>query len=359
MVDERSHLEKPDWPVGRVLDWIQDACLLFDRRLDCEYANASGSVLFGLPPDQLVGRSLHSHFPTAIASEFQRVAVAAFANGTPARATLHDDATGRWLEATMHPSSDGLLAIVADVTSARRTELELAAHTEYLQQLVDQIPAFLWVIDRDLIVRRIEGGRPMLEALDRDGLIGLPQKVVTEMGCNVEDTELSLEMHRRVLRGISGQYRATWKGIALESRIRPLRDRDGNIVGILGVGIDVTEQTRLEEELRGSEERFRAVVEGSTDLIAILDDDFRVTYASPSHGRMLGYRASERQTIDPWSLVHADDIEYAREQFATSGAVGACECRDPSASERSAASGNISSSHLPICDAPMPCAESS
>jgi PAS domain S-box-containing protein len=115
---------------------------------------------------------------------------------------------------------------------------------------------------------------------------------------------------------MSGQYRATWKGITLEARIRPLRDRDGTIAGILGVGIDVTEQTRMEEQLRGSEERFRAVVEASTDLIAILDDDFGVTYASPSHRRVLGYRASDQGRIDPWSLLHPDDVEYAREQFA-------------------------------------------
>ena len=67
----------------------------------------------------------------------------------------------------------------------------------------------------------------------------------------------------RALRGMSEQYRATWKGITHESRIRPLRDRDGTIVGILGVGIDVTEQTRMEEHLRESEERFRAVVDAS------------------------------------------------------------------------------------------------
>jgi two-component system cell cycle sensor histidine kinase/response regulator CckA len=136
------------------------------------------------------------------------------------------------------------------------------------------------------------------------------------MGSTKDDVDLSVAMHRRVLDGAPAQYRATWKGITLEARARPLRDRDGHIVGILGVGIDVTEQIRMEDQLRGSEERFRAVVEGSADLIAILDDNFRVSYASPSHGRVLGYRASERQTIDPWSLVHPDDIGYARQQFA-------------------------------------------
>jgi PAS domain S-box-containing protein len=299
-----------------VLDWIEDGCVLFDGLLDCAYANEPAGVLFGLAPDHLVGRSLHSQFPTAIGSEFQRAALSAFSNRTPARAALRDEPSGRWLEAAIHPSSDGLLAIIADITSGKRAEVERTAHTEYLQQLVDQIPAFLWVIDRDHIVRRIEGGRPMLEALDRDRLIGLPQRVVTETGCNAEDTEMSLEMHRRALRGMPGQYRATWKGITLESRIRPLHDRDGTIVGILGVGIDVTEQTRMEEQLRGSEERFRAVVDASTDLIAILDDESRVIYANPSHAQVLGYRAAERQTIDPWSLVHPDDIEYARQRFA-------------------------------------------
>jgi two-component system cell cycle sensor histidine kinase/response regulator CckA len=314
---ERARLEQPESPVHGVLDWIDGGCMLFDTHLDCVYANEQASALLGLARDHLVGRSLHSPFPTGIASEFQRAAVPAFEDGTRVRTTLHDEPTGRWLEAWMHPSSEGLLAIVSDISARKRAELELAAHAEYLQQLVDQIPAFLWVIDRDLIVRRIEGGRPMMEALDRDRLVGLPQKTITEMGCNAEDTERSLDMHRRALQGLPGEYRATWKGITLEARIRPLRDRDDHIEGIVGIGIDVTEQTQMQEKLRGSEERFRAVVEGGSDLIAILDDQSRVIYASRSQAKVLGYSVSERQTIDPWSAVHPDDLEYAREQFAT------------------------------------------
>jgi PAS domain S-box-containing protein len=315
MSDEPSPLEPPAWPVERIFDWIDDGCLLFDRRLDLVYANAPARALFGLARNDLGGLSLHSQFRATIAPEFQRAALAAFAAGTPARETLHDEPAARWFEAALYPSSDGVLAIITDITAAKRPELERAAHTEFLEQLVDQIPAFLWVIDRDLIVRRIEGGRPILEALDRDRLVGLHMAEVTQMGANAKDLEVSLEMHRRVLRGMPGQYRATWKGITIEARVRPLRDRDGNIAGIIGVGVDVTEQTRMEDQLRGSEERFRAVVEGSTDLVAILDDDFHVTYASPSQARILGYRTLEQQAVEPWSLVHPDDMEYARAQF--------------------------------------------
>jgi two-component system, cell cycle sensor histidine kinase and response regulator CckA len=313
---ERSSVEQPAWPVKRVLEQIDDGCVLFDRHLDCLYANGSASILFGIERDHLIGRSLHSQFPRAIASEFRNAALSAVASGKPTRAMLHEEPTGRWLEAKIHPSSDGLLAIIADVTATKRAQLELTAHIEYLQQLVDQIPAFLWVIDRDLIVRRIEGGRSMLETLDRDRLIGLSMEEISRMGSGEQDVELSLEMHKRVLQGVPGQYRATWKGITLEARIRPLCDRKENIIGIVGVGIDVTEQTRMEEQLRGSEERFRAVIEGSTDLVAILDHELRVTYVSPSQAKMLGHRAADPRTIDPWSLVHPDDLQYTREQFA-------------------------------------------
>jgi len=235
------------------LDWIDDGCVLFDQRLDCVYANESGSASFGLTPDELVGRNLRSEFSSAIASDFKREALSAFSNEKSVRVTLHDEPAGKWHDVSMYPSADGLLAIIADITSRKRAEAEQAAHAEYLQQLVDQLPAFLWVIDRELIIRRIEGGRPMLKALERDQLLNRSMREVTQQGCNAEDTELSMEMHQHVLRGLPGQYRATWKGITLESRLRPLRDRDDNIVGIVGVGIDVTKETALEFQLRQSQ----------------------------------------------------------------------------------------------------------
>ena len=328
---ERSRLERPELPVEGVLDWIDDGCMLFDQRLDCVYANERAITLFGHALDRLVGRNLRSPFSSAIASELQHAALTAFANGTPTRKTLQDEPTGRWLEAAMYPSSDGLLAIVTDISAQKRAELELAAHAEYLQQLVDQIPAFLWVIDCDLIVQRIEGGRPMMETLDRDRLIGLPQRVITEMGCNAEDTELSLDMHRRTLTGAPGQYRATWKGITLEARIRPLRDREDNIVGIVGVGIDVTEQTRMGEKLRGSEERFRAVVEGGTDLIAILNDDFRVTYASSAHRRTLAIapRNGRRWIHGPSFILTTSNTRASSSPRSRTVTVCACPAHPP------------------------------
>ena len=59
--------------------------------------------------------------------------------------------------------------------------------------------------------------------------------------------------------------------------------------------------------LRDSEERFRALVENSSDAIALIGRDSALVYVSPSTDRILGYRPQEllgRSTLD---FVHPDD----------------------------------------------------
>jgi PAS domain S-box-containing protein len=67
-----------------------------------------------------------------------------------------------------------------------------------------------------------------------------------------------------------------------------LRDADGRITGLLGVTRDITERMRAETALRRSEERFRELIEKSSDLLLVLDADGRVTFASPSSEEALG-----------------------------------------------------------------------
>jgi two-component system, cell cycle sensor histidine kinase and response regulator CckA len=53
------------------------------------------------------------------------------------------------------------------------------------------------------------------------------------------------------------------------------------------------------------------MVEHALDLIAVVDLDGRIVYASPSHERVLGYAPAELIGRDPLELVHPDDRESA------------------------------------------------
>src|SRR5207244_8287479 len=79
----------------------------------------------------------------------------------------------------------------------------------------------------------------------------------------------------------------------IESQGSVIRDQKGNVDKVLVVSRDVTERTRAEEELRRSEERFRALLENSSDAIALLNPSGVVLYAGPSTARAMGYRNEE------------------------------------------------------------------
>ncbi|NYT03445.1 MAG: PAS domain S-box protein [Candidatus Methanofastidiosa archaeon] len=54
---------------------------------------------------------------------------------------------------------------------------------------------------------------------------------------------------------------------------KPIRDKDGNLIAILAVGNDITEQTNLQEEIKYSELKFKTLFEKAYEPIFILDQD--------------------------------------------------------------------------------------
>src|SRR2546425_1100799 len=77
------------------------------------------------------------------------------------------------------------------------------------------------------------------------------------------------------------------------------------------VGRDITDRKRAAERLRASEQRFRALVEHSSDVITLLAPDGTVIYASPSTQPVLGYGATENVGRSAFAVVGVDELEGA------------------------------------------------
>ena len=68
---------------------------------------------------------------------------------------------------------------------------------------------------------------------------------------------------------------------------------DGRFAGTQGTVRDMTQQERLERELRDSQDRYRFLVENSPDVVFSTDPDGRFTFMSESMERMSGWSPDE------------------------------------------------------------------
>ncbi|MCJ2165198.1 PAS domain S-box protein [Pseudodesulfovibrio sp. S3] len=100
-------------------------------------------------------------------------------------------------------------------------------------------------------------------------------------------------------------------------RVVLLKDNAGKTLGIEGIATDVTARKHAEELLRASEEKYRFLTENITDIIWTMDDDYKLTYATPSIVDILEYSFEELQDIPLTKILtpgSAKAMERAKEQ---------------------------------------------
>src|SRR5438874_2725643 len=90
---------------------------------------------------------------------------------------------------------------------------------------------------------------PRLESLlsqrgDEGRLVELGERV------HKNGSRILLAIRRSVIRGVVSHFEYDWKSSVLEIRVGPLRSSSGQIMGCLGVALDVTDRKKTEEQAR-------------------------------------------------------------------------------------------------------------
>ena len=106
----------------------------------------------------------------------------------------------------------------------------------------------------------------------------------------------------------NGSYR--W----FRDTFRVLRDAAGNAAEVVGTWTDITEQVRMESELRTSEERFRLAAQATNDLIHECDLETGKINWYGDVAKALGYAVSDlpQTEADWWSRLHPEDLERVK-----------------------------------------------
>ena len=96
----------------------------------------------------------------------------------------------------------------------------------------------------------------------------------------------------------------------------PIRDIDGGICGVVLVFRDVTEEYRIAEALKSSEEKYREIVEKTGDLVTSIDGNGMLTYVNHRVEKVFGLPVDQCIGKSAFDCIHPEDQEKTIKWFS-------------------------------------------
>jgi diguanylate cyclase (GGDEF)-like protein/PAS domain S-box-containing protein len=200
------------------------------------------------------------------------------------------------------------------VVEHRTVAEELRVEKAYFEHLVLHSPEAVALLDGDSVVRQVNAEFTRLFGWTTDEAAG---RSIDDLLAPGESEAIGLTQQAFKGRTVSRETMRRRKdgGLVAVSVLGSPITVDGRQVGIIGVYRDITQQLRAEEALKASERYFQSLLANALDVIAVLDVEGNVRYASGSIKRVLGYDPEELLGRDIFHLVHPSQIAKARAAF--------------------------------------------
>jgi PAS domain S-box-containing protein len=220
-----------------------------------------------------------------------------------------------------------LYFMARDVTELKQAQVVLEQERARLGNLLQTVPALIWMKDPD--------GRYLNCNSRFERFFGAREaEIVGRTDYDFVDRELADFFRENDCRAVvagKASVNEEWVTYAddghrelLETVKTPVFDGAGNLLGVLGVGWNITEKNRIEEELRTERTRFMNLVDSVDGIVWETDaETFVFTYVSKQAERLLGHPSPVWRQEGFWrNHLHPEDRETVAAYSATCTAQG-------------------------------------
>jgi PAS domain S-box-containing protein len=212
-------------------------------------------------------------------------------SGSGERRVLRPDGDSVWLE--VHLSPRGVCQF-HDVTARHEAHEALRQSEERLRTMLQTTHEGVWILGPDDLTTFANARMAEMLGCSPEEMVGRP---VTDF-LDEEDRESGLARLAGRRRGVSDQFEIRWR--ALDGRevwtilnASPLSGAEGEYAGAFAMVTDITDRMVHERAVRASEERYRNIIETTTEGVWMIDSDHRTTYVNRRMAEMLGYGVEE------------------------------------------------------------------
>lgn len=207
------------------------------------------------------------------------------------------------------------ISVQSDVTERKHAAMELRESEERFKTLVEHAPEAVVLFDADL-GRFVDANENALRlfATSRDELFtrhpaafNSPTQSDSRLSidCAQERIDQALEGRKPVFNWVLRNSR----GVNIPCEVRLVRLPAANRRLVRASLTDITERIRAEEMLQESEERYRSLVESTSDWIWAVDQNGVYTYSSPKVKDLLGYEPEEVVGKTPYDFMPPDEAK--------------------------------------------------
>lgn len=241
--------------VTRILDAMPEGFLELDGDFRIVFANEHAQA-YAREPRPVVGRLISEAYPEFTGSPFERAALDVLDTRVAADVEGPLAPYGNWFRVTVFPTEGGIAIHFRDVDEQHRAEAARQEAEAMYRTLVEQMPASTYVVEMD------DQGDPRP--------IYVSPHFEEMLGYTLEEWQADPELRHRLMDPHDGDevaalaaeamaagqgFEAVYRTAARDGHMLWVHDRAGVVAGrepltVEGVVLDISEQKRLEEDLK-------------------------------------------------------------------------------------------------------------
>jgi two-component system, cell cycle sensor histidine kinase and response regulator CckA len=296
---------------SQLLDGMTEAFIGCDHEWRVTHINARAEALLsphGLGRSALLGHNIWYAIPWLTGTRLQAEAFRAHAQGTEVELQEFVRQAGGWFSIRMSPTSNGLVAYASKLPDQTHAEHALRASEERFRGLVESIDDVVFRLDREQRCVDAFGRWLEREKIEPAELIG---RTVREI-VGPENAQQHEAANLKALAGETVTYEwmlTTPRGARhMQTTLSPLHGPADEVIGIVGVGRDITHQIEAGQELQ----RWARIFEHAGWGVAIVTADGLIENLNQAFAAMHGWTIEDLRGTPMAQLAPPNLHEFPR-----------------------------------------------